>query len=72
MAGTSAVIKPVIQSSDATNKVVLNLLEAARSNINWATAARIDSSGGNPVICLNTVKSSTINWGDTSGFFFFF
>jgi hypothetical protein len=72
MAGTSAVIKPVIQSSDATNKVVLNLLEAAACRINWATAARIDSGAGNPIISTNSVRASTINWGESSGFFFFF
>jgi hypothetical protein len=72
MAGTSAVIKPVIQSSDATNKVELNLLEAAACRINWATAVRIDSGAGNPIISTNSVRVSTINWGEPNGFFFFF
>jgi hypothetical protein len=70
--GVSASIRAGIVSSSASLRVPLNLINGATSNINWATATRINSSGGNPVISLNTVRTSTLNWGDTGGFFFFF
>lgn len=70
--GVSAAIRAIITSSSGTLRVPLNLINGSGSNINWCTATRIDSSGGNTVISTNTVKTQTINWGEAGNFFFFF
>jgi hypothetical protein len=72
MTGLNAALKPYVISSDAANRVALNLLEGATSTINWASGIRIDSSEGNTVLSTNTILSSTINWGYPGAFFAFF
>lgn len=71
MSGVSTSIRSAITSNDSSIKTTLNLINGATSNINFASATRIDSSGGNPVMSLNTVKNATINWGESNFFAFF-